>query len=227
MFNRCRAWRRKLSLRADGALPIAQRGALEDHLARCPRCRAAEAADSALRSVLGIHTGMLDTEAARIFDQKVLTRVEAARAAAGRRSAWNTYRSWAQARWNALPFAFFTQIAGGALVAASITALCLLPALHTGVSSDEGKSGLRSGYNTPANSEAPEPLEALLQSQKPRAALLWRTRTLPGARHFAPGLQSGDPASRDPDGLMPDRLPTSTPNAPERHSAAKNSVVPG
>ena len=72
MFDLCRGWRRKLSQHADGTLPPAQRHKLENHLARCARCRKVHEADNALREVLGVHDGLLDAPTARVFDDRVV-----------------------------------------------------------------------------------------------------------------------------------------------------------
>src|SRR5687768_12570983 len=127
MFDSCRRWRQMLSQHADGTLPPAQWNALEKHLARCSRCRQAEEADRALSDVLGMHTGMLDRNAARVFDDRVVAAVLNTGATAPARSLSPAlFWQWAQARWETLSFPFLTQVAGGGLVAASVTMLCLL-----------------------------------------------------------------------------------------------------
>lgn len=176
MFDRCRGWRRQLTRRADGSLPMAQWGALEDHLARCPQCHAAAEADAALRDVCRIHTGVLDDASAESFDDRVL---EALRGTGTPAFAAPVHEPTGfLARWRAaLPFGFLTQITGGAVVAAGITALCLSATLRPAAPSARGNNGGNghSARSMAARNEPPVPLESLLRTPSPRAALLWTT----------------------------------------------------
>lgn len=172
MFDLCRGWRRKLSQHADGTLPPAQRHKLENHLARCMRCREVFEADTALREVLGVHDGLLDTQAAHAFDDRVVAALrDTGAVSASGGSFFALAQRWLETRWAALPFPFLTQVAGGGLVAASVTMFCLLSALHPhgAVARPSGKAALVSS----ARNEPPVPLESLLRSPAPRAALLW------------------------------------------------------
>jgi hypothetical protein len=169
-----------LSQRAEGNLPDAQWIVLEQHIACCARCRQADDADRALREVRIMHTGMLETSAADAFDDRILaalretetvtpiTAPNALPAGHGIPARWQT----------AHPFSYLTQVAGGGLVAASVTMLVLLSSLHA-------RSPVAPHLETPeiraalsaARNEPPVPLESLLRSPAPRAALLW---TAPG-----------------------------------------------
>jgi anti-sigma factor RsiW len=182
MFNSCRRWRQKLSQHADGTLPPAQWNALEKHLARCPHCRCVEEADRALSDVLGLHTGMLDNHAARVFDDRVLAALRDTGATAPTRGvSLPDFRQWIRTCRAALPNSFLTQVAGGGLVAASVTMLCLLSSLHA-------RSPVAPRSDHPASmaamsvmrNEPPVPLESLLRSPAPRAALLWSSRATTG-----------------------------------------------
>jgi hypothetical protein len=89
------------------------------------------------------------------------------------------WRSWRRlcARYAVEPLAFLSQIAAGSLAAAAVTALCLVPTLHP-----EAADAQSQWQNRQANMgrvDPPVPLESLLQTSSPRAALLW---TLPRAR---------------------------------------------
>src|SRR5436309_1004237 len=118
MFDRCRVWRQQLSRRADGSLPPARWGALEDHLAQCASCSAAAEADRAMQEVLSRHMGLLSQTQADAFDTRVLQAVALAPPGGGHLA---RLRRAVQNRWNAMPLTFFSQIASGALVAASLT----------------------------------------------------------------------------------------------------------
>ena len=175
MFDRCRVWRQELSRQTDGSLPLAQWGALENHLANCPSCRAAAEADHALHEILSCHTGLLSPQQADAFDTRVLKALTPP-AQNGLRASLARLLRTAQARWNAMPLTFFSQIASGALVAASVTVVCVFSALRpaapierSGVDS-ENTAALHAAYNEP-----PVPLETLLEHPSPRAALLWTT----------------------------------------------------
>jgi hypothetical protein len=171
MFERCRAWRRKISQQADGTLSLAEWGALEDHLARCKRCQAAHEADCARQEFLGMHTGTLPAVAARRFDEGVLAALRApvseTRPAGG----------------GILSLRLLAQIVSSGLVAASVTALCLSSALHPAESRAQGE---RDAFSTLRHNEPPIPLESLLQSPSPRAALMWTAPFPSHRRRFAP-----------------------------------------
>ncbi|HLK61419.1 MAG TPA: zf-HC2 domain-containing protein [Chthonomonadaceae bacterium] len=175
MFERCRAWRHQLTRRAEGSLPPAQWGALEDHLASCPSCRAAAEADQTLHDVLSGHIGLLSPQQASAFDARVMKAL-ALPPRNGFRAELERLLRAAQGHWNTMPLTFFSQIASGALVAASLTVVCVLSAMHPAASNGMpsphfgGRSALHAAY-----SEPPVPLEMLLEHPSPRAALLWTT----------------------------------------------------
>src|SRR5688500_14565972 len=105
MFERCRHWRRLLTQRADGVLPDAQWVTLEQHLARCARCRQFDDADRALRDVLRIQSNVLDTRSARAFDDFILAELREGPIPVPAGGSWLTAaQQWAQARWEAIPF---------------------------------------------------------------------------------------------------------------------------
>ncbi|HLV80069.1 MAG TPA: hypothetical protein VKT32_07280 [Chthonomonadaceae bacterium] len=220
MFDRCRGWRRKLSQRADGALPVKQWGALDDHLARCPQCRAVQNADSALRDVMGLHTGLLDREEARLFDNRVVAAWRAARSPLG---LTRLGLRWMRARWNALPLAFLSQVAGGALAAASLTALCLQSAAHSTAPVLDTRPAAERSLLGSNSSQAPVPLEALLQSQTPRAALIW-TPPSTSLRTGARALPARNAAPRLNDRALPAPI---APDDPQQHGALFSTVQPG
>ncbi|HZP81782.1 MAG TPA: zf-HC2 domain-containing protein [Chthonomonadaceae bacterium] len=198
MFDRCRRWRGLLSRRADGVLPMAQWGALEDHLAHCPRCQAAAEADRIRESVLREHTGMLDSASARRFDNQILATLRQQPAARPALLSYFTSPAGLRAR-RQTSFDFLSQIMGGALVAAAVTALCLLSALQpNGFPAAAGEKAARHALLAPEHNELPVPLESLLRSPSPRAALLWTTPS---------------PRKADASASRPAALPTYGPHA--------------
>lgn len=204
LFDRCRFWRRKLSQHADGALPPAQWGALEDHLAGCAACRAASSADSALREVLCRHDGLTDAGQRRRFDDRVLHRVQTT-AKPARRSPF-PFLAFLLPESKPLQgsqFGFATQVMGGALVAGMLTAICLLPALSFHAPGTAHSRAARGHLAAPRN-EPPIPLEALLETPSPRAALLWGApnrarfhRSAPASRPSAPRPAPETPVLRE------------------------------
>ncbi len=195
MWDRCEKWRRRLSQQADGALPRRHWGGLQAHLARCPTCRRAQDADAILRDTLRLHTGMADRASRRAFNDRVVMTLRAEQAADTQvvRYDWPAPIRDAQARWSLLPFGFFRQIAGGALCAMGLTGLCLLSALHSPHTPTTDRAGtMERAARTAGRGAAPSvPLESLLESASPRAALLWTTP--PGERN-ARGL-TGEPSA--------------------------------
>src|SRR5579871_6610659 len=168
MFDRCRRWRRLQARRDAGSLPLAQWGALESHLTNCPRCQAVEEADQELKQGLLQYTGMLDSPEA--FDNRILTALRSSPEV----PVPALLTRWGQALancWRALPFGFLTQVAGGALVAAAVTALCLMSALRPSTQAPTAETTV--SYHAAfamENNEPPVPLDSLLQHPAPRAA---------------------------------------------------------
>lgn len=166
MFDRCRRWHKLLNARAEQGLAPAESDALHAHLARCEACRKRARADDDLHFALTTHTGLLDAENARLLDDRIVSAVQNFPAPAPR-VVWNWKRRISQP----LPFPFLSQLLGGGLVAAALTVVSLFSTLHpaqTPAPHDAGKV-------IAAPSAPPLPLEALLDSPSPRAALLWRT----------------------------------------------------
>jgi hypothetical protein len=182
MFERCRAWRRKISQKADGTLSLAEWCALQDHLTRCKRCQAAYEADCARQEFLGMHTGTLPSVAARRFDEGVL---------AALRAPVSETEETQPAGYGILSLRLLAQIVTSGLVAASVTALCLSSALHPAESRENGERG---AFSTLQRNEPPIPLESLLQSPSPRAALMW-TAPFPSHRRRIVPASSGDEAA--------------------------------
>lgn len=167
MFDRCWRWRKRLQRRADGSLSARQVGALDDHLSQCARCRSVAAADRALRDTLRTHTGLLEDCRAEAFDDRVVSLLHNRKAQPPVGRSLAGWLSTGIRRSQSLGFLY--QIAAGATVAAGLTALCLTPALHPGAATTDYRiSGAQ-----PLPSPPPIPLESLLQTTSPTAALLW------------------------------------------------------
>ena len=181
MFDSCSTCRRRLAKRAEGNLPRYQWAALEAHLNRCPTCRRIDEADRCLHMALSMRmmsSARLNHERAAAFDDRVLNLVTNQP-----RSPWRGFKDRLIARLRYLRMGaagmFMTQVAGGALVAASITAAAMLLAMpqygapvHLGA--EHGASAhSRQASNTRWVTGPPVPMETLLNSPTPRAALLW------------------------------------------------------
>ena len=183
MFNRCWRWRALLARRADGKLTPAQEGMLREHLDRCDQCRPVADADDALHDVLGICSAPLAADKARMFDDRVVAALNApARAPRIFLVMWTRYRHTILARWRTLPFDFIAQVGGGALAAVTLTSFFLLPALHSGTP-EQARAALLSeklARDSARRSALPVPMETLLNTPSPRAAMLW---TIPGRRN--------------------------------------------
>ena len=135
MSERCLGWRALLSRRADGDLSRYEWEALEDHLGR-----AAGSAGDAARSDRMLHLAHMTRE-----DFGLDSRCESTTGRSGILlalglpgtpvvgasgfSACRLRELWA--RWEAIPNLYLTQIAGGTLAAASLTAVFLLTALRS------------------------------------------------------------------------------------------------
>ena len=173
MFDPCIACRRRLAKRAEGKLPRSQWARLEAHLSQCASCRRIDEADRALHMALSM--GMMSTErisydAAEAFDSRVI-----AMARSRPEQGWLArFIGWllAGARGSAM---LFTQIAGGALVAATVTAACLWFAVQP--RPVMVKSSVVVSTHQTRNERwlhgPPAPLESLMDTPAPRAALLW------------------------------------------------------
>ncbi len=167
MFDRCRRWRDLLNRRADMGLSPKEQDALYAHLAVCAQCRHCAEADDTLHHVLGIHTGLLDEQDARFLDDRVVAAVTLFPPIAAQSPAFGWSRRWR----SALPFPFLGQLVSGGVVAASLTVFSLFSTLHP---LQPAANRSHPQMSVPQN-EPPIPLEALLDSPSPRAALLWRS----------------------------------------------------
>lgn len=209
MFDRCRVWRHRLTRRGEGLLPPDQCRALEAHLASCSQCRKAAEADRALHSVLHTPVFFRDAEAVEAFNTVVLAALQAQAAPNWRQYLGNLGRL-IQSRWNTLPTGFFTQIAAGALLAASVTAFCLMSALSPSRSVTVNTTHLApdSAALSLENNAPPVPLETLLEHPSPRAALLWTTPAPPQLDTHLPPQNRRRPEAADRNrSSEPDRPP--------------------
>lgn len=162
MFDRCRRWRDRLSRYADGTLSATEVDSLRAHLARCPQCRQALEADRAMRAYFRTFRHA-DPAPTGSFDDQVI------RALHSDTDSSSLQGLSVPARYREIPF--FLQVAGGSLVAASITLACLLTALRP-QRTDPAVAG-RIARMQAARNGPPVPLESLLSTPVPRAALLW------------------------------------------------------
>lgn len=227
MFDPCRVWRKRLTRLLDGTLPLGEWAALEEHLSHCARCQKAQEADRSLRETSSLHTGLLSTDAAAAFDDRVLRSLQNAPrprvSLLGRLGAhWQNF----QARWNGQSFEFFTQLTGGALIAASVTAVCLLSALHP-ISNSTPVDQPDSTPAATAQNEPPVPLETLLQSASPRAALLWRTPDAARSHALTPQTTKESPAHTIPAKPILPGLHDRSPADPKPHGEQMPSTLVG
>jgi hypothetical protein len=218
MSDRCLGWRMLLSRRADGDLSRYEWEALEDHMAGCRDCRDAARSDRMVHLALTRADFALDQEAGRRLDDHILLALglperltPAARLSRSLREIW--------ARWEAVPNLYLTQIAGGTLAAASLTAIFLLTALHP---IENMASATREAHRIAVQhlNEPPVPLESLLDQPSPRAASLW---TMP-ALHRPRAGASTVPASDRPAHSSPTPSDSAT---PDKHGALPDALVRG
>jgi anti-sigma factor RsiW len=229
MFDRCRVWRNKLTRLMEGSLPLNEWALLEEHLNRCSRCRQAQEADRSLREICRLHTGLPSKASARAFDDRVVTALRSPASPAFSLTGWlGAPGAQMRARWSGLSFEFLTQLAGGALLAASVTAVCLLSALHP-TESARSAAPPETSLTATVQNGPPVPLETLLQSASPRAALLWRTPSTVRHRALEPLLPAAGPAAGTPapvDFSSP-RTPGKQPSEPRPHSEMLPSSIMG
>jgi len=186
MFDRCRRWRPLLNRRADEGLSPSEQQELNAHLVCCEACRKCAAADNTLRHVMGVHTGLLDPTRAKSLDDRIVAAMTQLPSSAMQNTGFGGSRRWS----NRLPFPFLGQLMAGGLVAASLTMISLFGTLHP----NQPPVSDAPAQTITQQSQPPIPLEALLESPSPRAALLWRT---------APNRAKPE-TSRKPE---PDKLP--------------------
>jgi len=184
MFDRCRSWRSQLTRRVEGELSPSERALLEDHLAKCPKCRHVQNADDALAGLLFDPARESVVTSAYGFDDSVIAELRAIPLKEEQKG----WRGRVKTVSKSLSFEFCMQLAGGGLAAASITAFVLVSALnpnstHPSLSAYELRTMTALERNRP-----PVPLESLFQSRNPRAAMMW---DIPGhaSRPAVPAVQ--------------------------------------
>lgn len=209
MSDRCLGWRMLLSRRADGDVSRYEWEALDDHLAGCRDCREAAQSDRRLHLALTREDFALDTETSRRLDDRILCALGLPeRLTFGQRCLRRAREFWAC--WEAIPNIYLTQIAGGTLAAASLTAVFLLTALHPVEDTARTAGEIRRISATRSN-EPPVPLESLLDRPSPRAAFLWTIPSLPRPRlrdktdlHAAPSPAAKTQPPAQQHGSLPD-----------------------
>ncbi len=215
MSDRCYGWRMLLSRRTDGDLSRYEWEALDDHLAGCRECREAAQSDRVLHLALTRESFALDHESGRRLDEHILLALGLPERLTLRQRCMRRMRE-AWACWESIPNLYLTQIAGGALCAASLTAVFLLTALHPiEYSAHTGRESRR--VTATHSNEPPVPLESLLNRPSPRAAFLWTVPADPRPR------SSAEPAS-------PPALPApsvSTPPPADSPKSQQHGSLPG
>lgn len=192
MSDPCRAWRSLMTRQAESRISSKEASRLEAHLRVCRSCRdnrdAADALAAALRA-----TPVLSADD-RQFDDRIIMTL--------RRPVSNRPidRFVAQLRSlsSVVSFNFCIQFAGGALIAASVTGYLLVTALRSS-SSINPLSSVSVRAERPA---PPTPMEWLLDSPAPRAAMLWGTPAAIPKRIVATSVSPVDrtPKTADPYG---------------------------
>lgn len=177
MFDACSVCRRRLARRAEGSLPRSQWARLEAHLSRCAYCRRIDEADRCLHMALSrsiLSRSPMSRDAASAFDDRVLNMVLNQPQSLWRRLLNGLLDRFRLDRYG-FPSSFLGQLVGGAFVAASVTGSCLMFALqpspaHGGTHPPhrQAQSVKLSWMHGP-----PVPLEALMETPSPRAAILW------------------------------------------------------
>ncbi len=200
MCEPCRIWAGTLLRAVDNDLPPRLRSRFNTHVARCARCRAAYAQTLCISSKLSSQAAQGPLTLGPNFDDFVVR----ALATAPPPSLLERLRSallcrWRQ--WDALPNSFFYQIAAGAVAASALTGLVLLSSLRPGSPSSAAAAASAA---TSLESAPPAPLESLLQSPHPNAALLW---SAPAPVRRAPQIHLRHPAKRAAPGTAPGDRP--------------------
>jgi len=168
-------------MRADAMLDPARDAALDRHLLKCPKCAAARDADVAMREALRISLYRPPSDSGE-FALAVISRLRAPQAAP---AAWLVkLRACAP---------FLNQTATGAFVAASLAGFMLLANLNGSVKASATRGGRAHVQRSPQ--VAPAPLSSLLQSDTPRAAMIWSASPQPAADHRATQPGSASPRS--------------------------------
>ena len=225
MFNRCWRWRVLFARRSDGSITPSQWGTLQDHLVSCASCRKIAEADNALQTTFDHPLPRLAPEAAAAFDTRVVATVMAGRLNSAPQPGW-LLRQWKrmQTQTRAFRMSFLAQIGSGAVLAVALTSLFLLPALHSHPPvSTRTAQFIESQAQERERADAAIPMESLLQTPTPRAALLW-TNPQPGPAR---------PKTRRPDMTAPafpssaTPIPPSKQDTPARSEQLHRSALPG
>lgn len=184
MFNRCWRWRVLFARRSDGSITPSQWGTLQDHLVSCASCRKIAEADNALQAAFDHHAPRLTSESVAAFDNRVVATVLSGSLRTAPQPFW-LLRQWKrmQMHTRALQLSFLAQLGGGAVFAVALTSFFLLPALHSHPPvSARAAQMLETQAQDRERADASIPMESLLQTPTPRAALLW-TNPEPGPVH--------------------------------------------
>jgi len=217
MSDRCFGWRLLLSRRADGDLSRYEWEALDDHLAGCRECRDAAESDRMLHLAFTRADFAMDHESSRRLDDQIMLALGLPERLSLRQRCLRRMRElWA--RWEAVPNIYLTQIAGGMLVAASLTAMFLLTALHP---IEDNARALKEVHRITVirSNEPPVPLESLLDRPSPRAASLWTIPSLPRPRTSGPSAQPTAPP--------PSQSQPSGPPPTQQHGSLSDALVRG
>lgn len=218
MSDGCQGWRRMLARSADNELTPTELGALRNHLAYCSNCRLATESDYVLRDVLRQQAGSLGAEAGQAFDDRVVAEFLATPRVL-RPVGWRERLQQQLAR---VPIEYVSQVAGGALAAACVTALCLFPTLHPHLGRSPNPSGSVAGpaAGVAVRATLPVSLGSLLSSPSPRAALLWQP---PVSHHHPASLGILDLAPRLPTFRSHPVRPSNSSGRPEQRSSLFSS----
>lgn len=175
MFENCRLWNQKLDDRDEGLLPFDEWGALEDHLAHCTGCSQRLRANSAFRVEVETSVSDLSAEASNQFDDAVLSQINTEELAATvELKPRINFGGWLKDQLHRSTFSFLGQLVGGALLAACVTAFCLSIAIHPAYQTHETTRMLQDFLPLSAvTSSHPVPMESLLVTPSPKAAMLW------------------------------------------------------
>ena len=164
MFDGCRKWRDCMDALQEGNLSPEDCAGLQSHLQECPACDSLFAADALRRSVLQSHSGIAALPNSRSFDDGIIS---ALRVPAPPEPL--APRSGLRALLRLLPTDFMRQMAGGTMLAAAVTFICLFTALHP--KHTAWRQSPAPSHAAP--NEPPVALEELLRAHSPRAASLW------------------------------------------------------
>lgn len=168
MFNRCRKWRKLLNRDMEGKLSIPEQTLLREHLAICDSCSKRFNADLALRSIASNPTPSAHHLDPAHFDEMIIMRL---RQPLPSQSALPPVRifHWLHGKTNG----FYAQVFSGTVAAAGITGLLMLSALQPRVTRTTPTSPPIEFSQNVTHNSPPVPLETLLRTRTPRAAMFW------------------------------------------------------